>query len=121
MLLVSARHGKSPRLKASQGLSPSGHGLQPPSTQRSGAAKRRAPGALVPTGMAAYARVLYLRCIGPSSASRLNAHRWTGPRPAPHSPPAARAAASGIGAWPAARAPAAAQFWFGFGPRYYAP
>ena len=33
MLLVSARHGKSPRLKSSQGLSPSGHGLQPRSTQ----------------------------------------------------------------------------------------
>ena len=27
----------------------------------------------------------------------------------------------GLGAWIAGPAPAAAQFWFGFGPRYYAP
>jgi len=27
----------------------------------------------------------------------------------------------GIAAWAAAPAPAAAQFWYGFGPRYYAP
>ena len=31
------------------------------------------------------------------------------------------AVALGIGAWIAGPAPAEAQFWFGFGPRYYAP
>jgi hypothetical protein len=31
------------------------------------------------------------------------------------------AVALGIAAWAAGPAPAAAQFWFGFGPRYYAP
>ena len=34
---------------------------------------------------------------------------------------AALAVMLGIAAWAAAPAPAAAQFWYGFGPRYYAP
>src|ERR1700674_4589859 len=68
-----------------------------------------------------YTRVLYLRCIGRSSDARWNMHRLTGTRCPSRPGIAALAVVLGIGAWTAAPAPAAAQFWWGFGPRYYAP
>jgi len=52
---------------------------------------------------------------------RLNMHCLRG---TPHSSRlgiAALAVVLGIAAWAAAPAPAAAQFWYGVGPRYYAP
>jgi hypothetical protein len=48
-------------------------------------------------------------------------HRLTGTRCSSRLGIAALAVVLGIGAWTAAPAPAAAQFWWGFGPRYYAP
>ncbi len=48
-------------------------------------------------------------------------HRLTGTRRSLRLGIAALAVVLGIGAWSAAPAPAAAQFWYGFGPRYYAP
>src|SRR5260370_19464825 len=64
---------------------------------------------------------LYLRCIGLASASRLNMDGLTGTRQSSRLGIAALAVVLGIGAWTAAPTPAEAQFWFGFGPRYYAP
>ena len=48
-------------------------------------------------------------------------HRLTGFRRSGRLGVAGLAVTLGIGAWIAAPAPAEAQFWFGFGPRYYAP
>ena len=47
--------------------------------------------------------------------------RQTGTRWSSRLGTAALAVALGIGAWIAGPAPAEAQFWFGFDPRYYAP